>query len=266
MEDQIVSVLAANNGHLSRGALWLALALPDARPTDEYWAAEQSLVDAGRLERRRGRTGGIYLLEEVQAEQLEEVIKSEAVAEEKLEKDHYQPVLDTILSRWTEQPGFTHVFGSITASQGRRATGGRWSRPDIVLCTISDWLFSSRAEGDVRTIEVKPYWALDTLAVFEALSHKARAHYAYLLIVDFPEELDDDQKSDMEVVLAAAARHGIGVITANRSDDWDSWVFELDARKSDADPQAIHQLLLDQVPKEARDKFRAALRSVVVSI
>jgi len=190
----------------------------------------------------------------------------EPTENDKAERDHYEPVLNTLLCRWTEQPGFTHVFGSITASQGRRATGGRWSRPDIVLCTISDWLFSSRAEGDVRTIEVKPYWALDTLAVFEALSHKARAHYAYLLIVDFPEELNDDQKSDMEVILAAAARHGIGVITANRSDDWDTWIFELDARKSDADPQAIHQLLLDQVPKEVREKFRAALRSVVVSI
>ncbi len=272
MEDKIVEFLKENDNHLARSELWAALGLPDGRPTDDYWAAEQALVDAGCIERRRGRRGGIYLLEPEPAVMEEAVLPQQPQAEavevedEKYERDHYEPALNTILTRWTEQPGFTHVFGAITAGQGRRATGGRWSRPDLVLCTISDWLFSSRPEGDVRTIEIKPYSALDTLAVFEALSHKSRAHYAYLLIVDYPEELNEDQKSDMEIIQAAAARHGIGVITATKTDDWDTWTFELDARRSDTDPQAIHQLLLDQVTKEVRDKFREALRSIRVTI
>jgi hypothetical protein len=72
----------------------------------------------------------------------------------------------------------------------------------------------SRPEGEVRTIEVKRFEALDVLAVYEAVSHKSRAHYSYLLIVNYPRALSDDQKANMEGVLAVAGRHGIGVITA----------------------------------------------------
>jgi hypothetical protein len=175
-------------------------------------------------------------------------------------------VLATILAHWTEQPGFTHVFGSITAAQGRRVTGGRWSRPDLVLCTVSDWIFSSRPEGEVRTVEVKRYGSLDVLAVYEAVSHKSRAHYSYILVVNFPDQLNPDQEADFDAVLSAAGKHGIGVITAKDSKDWSTWKFELDPGRSDTDHQAVNQLLLDQVSPQVREKFRDAIRSITIQL
>ncbi|RUX73389.1 hypothetical protein EN925_00850 [Mesorhizobium sp. M7A.F.Ca.US.006.04.2.1] len=271
MEEQIANLLRAAGGHLTRFQLWQGLALPDDEPTQEYSEAEQNLVDQRRIERRRGRNGGIYLVEqpaEPEAVDIDAPVQPEepAAQERRLENDYYQPALDQILAHWTEQPGFTHVFGAVTAGQGRRQTGGRWSRPDLVICTVSDWLFSSRSEGDVRTIEIKRFEALDVLAVYEAVSHKSKAHYAYLLIVNVPDELDDDQKGDLEAVLAVAGKHGIGVIAARRAEDWSTWVFELDATRSDADHQSINQMLLDQVPPEVRDRFRTTLREVAVRV
>lgn len=272
MQDQIVRLLLDAGGHLTRGQLWVRLALADNEPTQEYWDAEQALVDARRIERRRGRNGGIYLIEQVAIpplapEQGQHAIPAEPIEPElRPENEYYEPVLEQILSHWTEQPGFTHVFGHITAGQGRRQTGGRWSRPDIVVCTVSDWLFSSRPEGDVRTIEIKRFEALDVLAVYEAVSHKSRSHYSYLLVVNHPAQLDDDQKADMEAVLAVAGKHGIGVITARNAGDWATWEFELDATRSDADHQAINQMLLDQVPPNVRDAFRGALRTINVQV
>ena len=174
MREEIVAALRdAHDNRLTRADLWNTLPGLNGRPNDAYYDAEQALVDEGRIERRRGRRGGIYLLPPAPdgAELAPNVplVDNEIQAEREI--GHYQPALNQILQNWTEQPGFTHVFGSVTGMQGRRATGGRWSRPDIVLCTISDWLFSSRPEGDVRTIEVKRFEATDVVAVYEAVSH-----------------------------------------------------------------------------------------------
>jgi hypothetical protein len=245
------------------------LQLPEAIPTDEYWAAEQKLIDEQRIERRRGRNGGIYLLpfdEPKRKSDAESIATALAAEQIKAEIGFYQPVIEQIRAHWTEQPGFTHAFAHVTAMQGRRRTGGRWSRPDIVVCTVSDWHFSSRPEGDVRSIEVKRFEALDVMAVYEAVSHRARAHYAYLLIVNYPKEPNDEAKAVMETVLATAGKHGVGVITAVDANDWGTWEFEIDPTRSDADNQAVHQMLLDSVPPEVRDPFRSALRTVNVQV
>lgn len=262
MKQAIIRTLEGAEGqHLARAILWAKLPNFEEEEWATYWTAEQSLVDEQRIERRRGRNGGIYLLPPAQSAPRAS-LDPEFVAE----STFYPGLLQTMLANWTQQPGYTHVFGAITATSGRRQTGGRWSRPDLVICTVSDWLFSSRPEGDVRTIEVKRYEALDVLGVYEALSHKARAHYAYLLIVDFPAELTSAQESDFEVILSAASKHGIGVITVAKADDWETWAFELDPHRSDADHQAINDLLYDQVPAAVRDQFRAAIRSITVTI
>ncbi|UDF04658.1 hypothetical protein [Asticcacaulis sp. AND118] len=271
LEVKIIEALSKSKGHLTRNDLWKKLPTPNKQPTQEYWPAEQSLVDKQKIVRRRGHRGGIYLVDQadvIPTEVTAETIKA-ANPETKqilMEREYYDSILGTIISNWTLQPGFTHVYGAVTAGQGRRQTGGRWTRPDIVICTVSEWLFSSRPEGDVRTFEVKRFEALDVLAVYEALSHKSKAHYAYLLIVNVPERLSEDQKADLEGVLSVAGKHGIGVITAKDPNDWSSWEFELDATRSDADHQAINQMLLDQVPPDVREHFHRSLRTVTVHI
>jgi len=271
MEADIIRALEEAGGRLPRQQLWGLL--PERQPTEEYWAAEQALVDARRIERRRGRMGGIYLLPAAAEPAADEVPAAPDVQDEqpeelevRREQEFYEPAMAAILGNWTEQPGFTRVFGAITAGQGRRATGGAWTRPDITICTVSDWLFSSRPEGDVRTIEVKRYEALNVIGVYEAVSHKSRAHYAYLLVVNFPENLTEDQKADFDNVLSVAGRHGVGVITATDAGDWSTWSFELDPLRSDADHQAVNQFLLDQVPPAVRDAFRAAIRNIVINV
>ncbi|WP_343698410.1 hypothetical protein [Caulobacter sp.] len=272
MEDKIVEALKLAGGRLIRQKLWEKLPDVGQKPTDDYWKAEQTLVDARKIERRRGRNGGIYLVPETNDEpalvEIETIPSSASAAEldPQTERHFYDPALNVILRNWTEQPGFTHVFGAVTAGQGRRQTGGTWTRPDITLCTVSDWLFSSRPEGDVRTIEVKRYEALNVMGVYEAVSHRLRAHYAYLLIVNFPTELSEDEKGDFDNVLSVAGRHGIGVITATSVEKWSTWSFELDPLRSDADNQAVHQFLLDQVPPDVRGKFREAIRSIKITI
>ncbi len=263
MREQILEALRAEQGRrLTRQSLWDRLTA--GRATDDYWQAEQELVDADQIERRRGRNGGIYLLDDVpqgvgeNAEQ--QAVVEEAAARER-ERDHYQDALGCIVDNWSREFGFSAVFGSVAAHQGRRQTGGKWTRPDLIVCTISDWLFWPAPQGEVRTIEVKLFSAVDVTAVYETVAHRAQAHYAYLMIVNFPQQLDKDQESDFERVLAAAGRHGVGVITARTTNDYSTWEYELDPTRSDADPQVINAFLLDQFrPAERRADFERAVK------
>jgi len=261
------------DNRLTRAKLWEILGVDNPR-AEAYWEAEQALVDDGRVERRRGRTGGIYLLPEIEEAEVPQQ-GDEGIAIDdgpvghpaaEREENHYEALLAEILEHWTEQPGFKAVFGAVTGRQGRRSTGGRWSRPDLILCTVSEWLFSSRPEGDVRTIEVKRFDALDVLSVYEAVSHKSRSHYAYLLVVGFPEQLSQDQEKDWDNILSVAATNGIGIIVAKNSQDWATWEFPVDPTRSNADHVEINQLVLDQVPKEVRDKFTEAIRNINISV
>ena len=267
MNEMILTALKKGNGHLTRHQLFEKLFRGKNGQTEaQYWAAyheaEQALVDDCAVERRRGRAGGIYRLDDQKSKG--RTPTQQLVEDAKFENAAYKPALDMLLNRWKEEAGYKSVFGAITAGQGRRKTGGRWTRPDIVICTVSEWIFSSRPEGEIRTIEVKRFESLDVLAVYEALSHKNQAHYAYLLVVGFPKQLDDDQQGIFDRVYALANQHGIGIITAIDVRDWETWVFELDAMRSNADHAAIHRFVEDQVPKGVRDGFQAAIRSILV--
>ena len=235
---------------------------------DLYRKAEQALVGDKKIEILRGRKGGICLLSEADSQKQVGPESSTSDAEEPSGQEKrrtnevqcYEPVLKQIEKHWTTQPGCGAVFGAVTAHQGARVTGGRWTRPDIILCTVSEWLFSSCPEGEVRTIEIKRFESLDILGVYEALSHKSCSHYSYLMIVDFPEELSSERESDFDRIMATAASHGIGVIKVPDHNDFDTWEFLLKPTRSDSDHQEIHNFLLNQFPPDKRKEFQEKVR------
>ena len=236
------------------------------RVKDLYYEAEQELVDKGRIERCRGCKGGIKLVQRGDSQSQIDPESSDSTAEESSsgERGHYEPVLEQIKKHWMEERSVKNVYGAVTAYQGRRDTGGRWSRPDIILCTVSKWIFSPRHEGEVRTIEVKLFDnRLDIIGVYEALAHKSRSHYSYLMIVDFPREgLNSDQRQDFDKIMAAADRHGIGIITVPESNNLSTWEFLLEPTRSDAAPQKINDFLYDQFPEPERRKFEDEIRTI----
>ncbi|MCY4332865.1 MAG: hypothetical protein OXC96_10310 [Cyanobacteria bacterium MAG CAR1_bin_15] len=269
LKDRILEALrSAPEGRLTKADL--RREFQSALLNDLYQEAEQALVDDKVIERCRGRSGGVCLLPEANS-QSQGPESSASAAEEssqperqgKQERDYYVPVLQQIEMYWTRtQLGCKAVFGAVTAHQGRRSTGGRWTRPDITFCTVSEWIFSSRPEGEVRTIEVKRFEDLNVLGVHEALSHKSSSHYAYLIIVNFPEKLPSDKEQDFDRTMAAAAKYGIGLIKvpSDKCDDSYAWDFLLEPTRSDADHQEIHNFLLNQFPKDKRDQFEKAVR------
>lgn len=238
----------------------------DADFRSSYSRAEQELVDRGLIERRRGPNGGIILREDkFQNCQYEQTNQAHVGAEQQPESSYYQRIINCIPEFWKSEFGAVDVVAEITASARGIRTGGTWTRPDIVVLATFDWIFSSRKEGIVTTVEIKTQQNLDITAVYEALAHRSRAHQSYLIIVS----REDLENNDLfKRCLYEAERFGIGLIEVKEveegSDLCKNWRVHLDARQGDADPFEIHDFIMSGniVSVESRKKFIGYLRGV----
>ena len=264
-KERIVEALRSAGGRLTKSEL-VNKFFSDLGE-DLYYQAEDALIEEQRIERCIGRNGGIRLVQQGDLQSRVDPESNDSTAEESLrkEKNHYELVVQQIKEHWTEERSVKHVYVADTAYQGARKTGGRWSRPDITLCTVSEWIFLARPEGEVITIEIKLFDDVDVTGIYEALAHKSCSHYSYLMIVNFPkqEELVSKKKEDFDKIMVAATRHGIGIIKVPNSNDWNTWEFPLEPTRSDAGHQEINQFLLDQFPGDERNAFADKIREII---
>lgn len=161
-------------GRIGNGALSRALGWPEER----YWAVHQELIDTGLIERGRGQGGTVILVVPESVEQAEQsaaalpkaesvAVKEELVqasADAALEReeepevreiDLYKPALEQLRKNWTQRKQLLHGIYEITAAQGRRDTGGSWSRPDIVAVGLRKFEYIPDRVLEVYSFEIK---------------------------------------------------------------------------------------------------------------
>jgi hypothetical protein len=89
------------------------------------------------MEKGRGRGGSVYRVEAVEP-------KAKAAKKVK-ESDLYSMVSEYIETLWDKDNEIGQFVLERTASQGKRKTGGIWTRPDFALVALS--LFSISLQG-----------------------------------------------------------------------------------------------------------------------
>lgn len=96
--------------------------------------------------------------------------------------------------------------------QGRRETGGSWSRPDVTVVGVKKYEFLPDRLLEVFSFEVKASYDVSIKGVLEALAHREAATRSYVIyhtdgrdLGEFPEALRIEE---------LAVRHGIGVFAA----------------------------------------------------
>jgi hypothetical protein len=131
----------------------------DQLSDEDYWLLRDSLIDSGILEQGRGRGGSVHRIitavtgvpvsgtpvttapdsrtaigttpttetPTITVPETPEVI--EAITEASL----YEPFHNAIKDGYTKDNRLKRFISEITAHQGRRATGGRWTRPDVTV-------------------------------------------------------------------------------------------------------------------------------------
>lgn len=224
---------------IGNGALMRKLGWTD----DRYWSVRNDLIAQGFLVKGRGRGGSVRRVPPVVLESA-----SPGPSDARLrspESDLYQAMLETIKSQWVQDYGANSAVAEVTAHQGRRETGGKWSRPDITLATYSTFPFVPGKHFDVTTFEVKMHDALDVTAVYEALAHQRAAHYAYVL-VQVPKSSDLSMETTVEYISEVASQHGIGLVVVVDPRNYETWEWRAEAERNDPDPGDLNEFIATQ--------------------
>lgn len=203
-----------------------------------YWRVRERLLDRGIIERGRGRGGSVRLVVLDEQEE-DEPDSSPVIPEERL---LYEPMKNVIANEWARDKGIKTCYTWITASQGRRETGGRWSRPDITMVARRKYPYYPLVVYDVITFEIKQVNNFDLTAIYEALAHRRLGNHAYL-IVHVPSCMRETINDILEIVSLEARRHGIGFIVAEDPRDFETWEEVVESERRDGDPKAICDFL-----------------------
>jgi hypothetical protein len=140
----------------------------------------------------------------------------------------------------------------LTAHQGKKDTGGTWSRPDITVVALSSYKYIPGKHIDIITFEVKHSNCFDIKGVYEALSHRRNANMSYLL-----QHIDQDNNSPQSdyfrQILQEAKQHGIGIIIFEDPNDYETWDEILEPVRNETHPAKLHDFIASQLPDHVKD-------------
>jgi hypothetical protein len=142
----------------------------------------------------------------------------------------------------------------ITAKQGKKITGGTWSRPDLIAVSVMNYKNLPGKFLEVISFEVKTAENCDVTAVYEALSHLRSTTQAYVL-VRAPQQKSESVRELLSDVADEAGRHGIGLIIAEDVADYGSWEFKLEATTRQPPGDRLDEFLETQINEENRKKL-----------
>lgn len=265
-EDALLQELPSSGATAGNRAVQRKLGSDD----DRYWAARDALVDKGLIARGRGRGGTVRLV--LTAESRETVTvpvtvelnggpsdgeKIEAAVRREVEL--YEPMAAVIRRDWARDRRANLLTVEVTALQGRRSTGGTWSRPDIVSVEIKTYAYVPGKFLEVVTFEIKPCDAINVQAVYEALAHRRSATHSYV-VLHVPKSSSATLSESVDDVRIVARSHGIGLIVAGKADDYDTWDELEEAHRIEPDPARLDAFIGTQLSDATRSKVARGLR------
>jgi hypothetical protein len=235
-----------------------------------YWQIRDRLVDRGRLVLGRGKGGSVRLVPSVPEREGPEggPAVPPAVgpdAEDRpaytVESDLYSPIAEVLRTAWARDKRYRDQVVEVTAQQGKRETGGKWTRPDLTVASITTLLYVPGKLFDVTTFEVKPANVWDVTVVYEALAHRRAATRSYVWLHVPEKDLGSDGVEErLAVVVAEAKQHDIGVIVGSDPRDYDTWDERVEAGRVDPDPQKLNDFIAVQFTAGNKDELLKWMR------
>lgn len=226
----------------------------------DYWQLRDSLIDDGLIVQGRGRGGSVHRVI-VTPEEPPAISPQPPVASE---RSLYEPFQAAIVSGYVKDNRIKRFISEITASQGRRSTGGKWTRPDLTLIAVRTYSFTPGKRLEVTTFELKPNFDSALEGIFEALAHSVFAHRSYLAVMEKESEGDanpeDADNIPDERILQECTRLGVGYITFTNPSDYNTYEIVASARLNEPDPYEVDKFILGQISAEKQEELRDWLR------
>jgi hypothetical protein len=217
---------------------------------------------------KRGRGyGGTVLLTKTNGEIVADSIHSSSGSNETVqageesdpyrvtpELELYDPALRQLNDHWCRRRQLDDCHCEIIALQGRRETGGSWSRPDIAMVGYRRYDFLPEKVFELHTFELKAASDVSIKGVLEALAHREAATRSYVLYHTAGRDLDDFPESGR--IEELAGRYGIGVIAAKRIEDINDWEERVIAQRGDPDPESVDKFIKISLSEKAKSRIR----------
>ncbi len=252
----------------------LFVALPDSREAlgntaartylgwnrSRYERARAGLLEKQLVVRARGRGGALRRapVTDDSDVSVDDAACSVTIRPPVAEAELYEPILATLKTGWSEDRGFNALVIEETAHQGRRPTGGYWTRPDLVAVGMKTFKHVPHQQFEIVTFEVKPMAKLNVIAVFEALAHRRASTHAYVLI-EMRNELTDAYVETLGNVQQAATEHGVGVIVFDDPADYETWEEVVVAERSETPPEMLNDFIETQVSQPGQQAIETAI-------
>jgi hypothetical protein len=219
-------------------------------PDEAYWEVRNDLIARGLVEKGRGRGGSVYRVKHVEA-------KTGRAGKSKIrEAALYSMVGQYIEKTWVKDNGISEFVLERTASQGKRKTGGKWTRPDFALIALKSFTYIPGKVLELITFEVKPANDYRIEGVFETAAHSRFSTKSYLLIHS-PDGVPDTQ--EFQRVERECERFGLGLITFTDPHDWNTYDTLEEAERRNPDPADVNSFISSQL---SRDNQTRILRMV----
>lgn len=224
---------------------------------DTYWGIRNRLIERGILETGRGKGGSVRRVSvataAAQAAAPPPAQPAQIQGDAPSERALYAPMADVIRSRWAQDYRLDSHIVEITAQQGARPTGGRWTRPDITVASYKTFAYVPGKHFDLITFEIKPYDTLDVTVIYEALAHRRAATRSYAL-VHIPDHKQGELQPVLDEVASEAKRFGVGLVVAANPSDYDTWEELVEAVRHEPDPERLNDFLAQQVSQGFREQ------------
>lgn len=204
---------------------------------DRYAKVKQTLLDEGIIEKRKGYGGSVVK------------IKDSSTNSKLKETEIYDPIIDQLKEMWLLNNALDEasIISKKTAQQGKRNTGGKWSRPDITFVTFKKYRFIPLPTLEVVTFELKTDLnSMNIACVYEALAQQRSAHKAYVVLVSGNATIDEI-RSKADDISEECGKHGLGLILIDDMRKHETWEIVLDAQRNEPDPENLNSFISTQL-------------------
>lgn len=186
----------------------------------------------------------------------DEKVERENLARSKTLEGKLYPSFLANLNLWAKDQGWLQHIVNQLAFQGRRSTGGTWTRPDFVAIGYRRFDYTPGIVRDIVTFEVKPS-VCGVEAIFETAAHSRVATKSYLAI-HVPD--DDSLTIDLDRIESECVRFGVGLILFPDNVAYDGWQFRVEPNRQEPDPFNVDEFVTAQIPVNDQAKIRQWVR------
>ncbi len=220
---------------------------------DRYLEVRNRLVDNRMLAVGRGRGGSVYRVASIAAPKTTDI---PAVRRYRREEDLYVPVAQALRDGWSKTLPHQNFLVDVTGKQGKRATGGVWTRPDVTVVAVTTYAYVPEKSMEVITYEIKPAgnWGASVTGAFEAASHSRFATQSYLLI-HAPEGAESVPQELQERLQKECARFGIGLGFFQEPGVYETYDFQIDPERKQPDPGDMNRFIAQQLSETSKQRI-----------